>query len=982
MTKLCDRVHEFVDGELSEADADAFRDHLATCSACEAELTDALVLAALADDVAVSEASHKAADVVPLAWYRRKRVIVAAPLLMVAAAAVILFMRRPSSPGGATEVILALAPNRSIEGRVGWAGGDAHRPYDVMRAGDQQQREPITLAQLAALEKSGDLQGVAAAYLLSGEWDRANEYLDKLPDSPGVRADRALVLIGKGEPGAALIVLDEALEKPPKLAAALWNRAVALRDMKLPLGAARAFDAVAELGEPGWSDEARSRAEALRAAVDHRRQASYNVVSQAQAWIREGTELPADFALHDPGLARGFFYDLVRAAPSRERVESLRTVAAELDRVHSTKLLSAYVERVAKADFRVRGPLALRYGKLVMGETLSTEEHGKLRRELRKAGLGDILMGALLRDDSRIGADEIQEYSRLAQEFADPWFVILALEMNGRNLREAADYPGAEAALLAGRAACESSTVAFRCGRIAAGLGELYIMLNRVAASSDVLTGAREQALRNGDWFLQEQTTRQIAMLPAIRDDSHGSYLTEARALMEEAVWLRPGDCERREFSDRHLASLYVDQLRFDEALSQLTSGLAGDADCPQPVASVARAFVVAQIVSATGDDELAREQLTAIRDMRQQPMAVADDRIALDYVEGRVLLASDRAAGETLLRAAIDKADTLAHVGVDGRRLRAYSYSVLVLEAARNNEYGRALYLIGEELGVRVAKRCVLGVAIEAELAVIAIGSDGETFGAYRRLSSPDYDVDELVPVEFLDRLRTCEVVDVYARPPILGQAQLLPISSAWRYRVARGQPRKSAPAFGRLVVADVEPPSKLRFSRLSAGVSHGTRDTVYLSGAAATPNRVREAMRRASEIEIHAHGVVDGGGDAAWIALSPGKDGYALTANEVAATPLLGAPVVYLAACHGARSTKFFDESWSLAFAFARAGARAVIGSTKPIPDAGAAEFFAAVRQRMSHGASAAEAVRSVRTGSFLDDDDNWMRYVIVFE
>ena len=40
MGKLCDKVDLFADGELSVAEADEFRDHLAGCERCQAELHD------------------------------------------------------------------------------------------------------------------------------------------------------------------------------------------------------------------------------------------------------------------------------------------------------------------------------------------------------------------------------------------------------------------------------------------------------------------------------------------------------------------------------------------------------------------------------------------------------------------------------------------------------------------------------------------------------------------------------------------------------------------------------------------------------------------------------------------------------------------------------------------------------------------------------------------------------------------------------
>src|SRR5437016_3333695 len=81
----------------------------------------------------------------------------------------------------------------------------------------------------------------------------ATAYLGRAPPSPDVASDRALVQRTSGQLSDALITLDGVLETAPRHAQALWNRALVLRDLGLPLSAAAAFDAVAALNEPGWS---------------------------------------------------------------------------------------------------------------------------------------------------------------------------------------------------------------------------------------------------------------------------------------------------------------------------------------------------------------------------------------------------------------------------------------------------------------------------------------------------------------------------------------------------------------------------------------------------------------------------------------------------------------------------------------------------------------------------------------------------------
>lgn len=246
-----ERTHALADGELTGDAADAARDHLATCAACQAELADVLQL-----DAAV--AARPPAPVISLAWYRRRKLQVAAAALA-AAAAVAVYVALPRS--GAPAVAVALAPRRAIEARLAWPGAAGYRAYDVPRAGEPP-HESIALTALAELEHRGDVHGVGVLELLSGDRRQAAGYLERAGDSADVLADRAALALADGQPERALALADRALARQPGHGAALWNRALALRDLGRARDAAEAFRAVAKLGEPGWAEEASRRAAA------------------------------------------------------------------------------------------------------------------------------------------------------------------------------------------------------------------------------------------------------------------------------------------------------------------------------------------------------------------------------------------------------------------------------------------------------------------------------------------------------------------------------------------------------------------------------------------------------------------------------------------------------------------------------------------------------------------------------------------------
>jgi CHAT domain-containing protein len=141
---------------------------------------------------------------------------------------------------------------------------------------------------------------------------------------------------------------------------------------------------------------------------------------------------------------------------------------------------------------------------------------------------------------------------------------------------------------------------------------------------------------------------------------------------------------------------------------------------------------------------------------------------------------------------------------------------------------------------------------------------------------------------------------------------------------------------------------------------------------------------MATATEIELHAHGVMDlERFDASYVVLSPDAGGrYALTAHDVWQQRLERSPLVILGACGVARPAPWRHASWSLPVAFRHAGARAVLASPSPIADAEAAALFAAVRSRLRAGASVAAAVRDARMERLAANPESSARDLVVFE
>jgi hypothetical protein len=205
----------------------------------------------------------------------RGRVALVATVAALLALAAAWLSRRPPAAGS---LVIAVAETRSFEPRVSWPAADRHRWLLPARGGDRP-HEAVPPATLAALRNGGDPRALAAAELLAGAPAEAARALARAGDGADVRSDRAAAALAAGQAAEALQLADAALTRQPGHAQASWNRALALRDLGLPLAAAAQLDSVAALGEPGWSDEARARAAVLRDEANRRARAWHALVT-------------------------------------------------------------------------------------------------------------------------------------------------------------------------------------------------------------------------------------------------------------------------------------------------------------------------------------------------------------------------------------------------------------------------------------------------------------------------------------------------------------------------------------------------------------------------------------------------------------------------------------------------------------------------------------------------------------------------------
>jgi cellulose synthase operon protein C len=324
-------------------------------------------------------------------------------------------------------------------------------------------------------------------------------------------------------------------------------------------------------------------------------------------------------------------------------------------------------------------------------------------------------------------------------------------------------------------------------------------------------------------------------------------------------------------------------------------------------------------------------------------------------------------------------------------RRARAYGYTSLLHEAGRRGAFPEVLELLARERGEALPRECLLMATADSERTLLLVlGARGELVGHFeetRRKRLP-VRLDGLVPEPLLAPLRACTQVEVLARPPLHGRAGLLPPELAWSYltRSVAPRPPRPGPAV-HLVVSDVELPSHSTFKRFTPWrASFGPDEQrVELSGARATPKQVLAAMRRASEIDVVAHGIINGSSNSSYLLLSPEQqegDGQ-LSVLEVRGATLERGPFVVLAACHAAHTSYTVDAPFSLPAAFIEAGARGVLAATVEIPDREANAFFNAVRERLRAGEAPALALREERLRWRSENPRlTWLDSVLLFE
>jgi hypothetical protein len=1019
MSAWCLKLSAFADGELEGGERDAFCDHLAQCEACQNELHEVMQLAALAEEARLASpptarvtphtsattTQAASANVIPFRRRLARATRWAGPSLA-AAAALTIWVRTKESSGPEVPLVddgstlvqpglpaaeLVLAPTRAFEGRLSSPKLDRHRPYRVNRGGSELQQEDIPVSTLAVLEREGDTQGLAGAYVLMGAKSQARALLEKLEKTPARLIDESAQALHEGKFDEALTFATQAMERDPKRSAAAWNRALALRGLGLTWSAAQAFNELAQAHEPGWSEEAKEQAQALDDQNRAASEAWAEVYHGGRAMMAGGPPLGERAIEAQPGAARLYFYHALRGAASQERVRELLPMAEALDRRTQTTSLVALTQRVLAADFRVRAPFAQAYQAHVnWTKPLAGDDLKRFIRQLdaapARAQVHDIRLGMTLM--SSLAAQDPDRLAQLIRAAQDPWFDDLVASYRAQQLRAQGKIAEAEAVLAQAMAQCK---VEYRCLQLGQALREVReVFLFQRVEQKRFLQEFLVRARRQGDLEFERFA---IAGLGEI--DINFGESEVGRAFLNEAL-LRVGQlpdesqrCEESLYLRTQLVHADIALLRFDRALRTYRAIPSCEAQQrPMQVLLDLHAIVELARFGVT-PDELARaeEQLKALHIPEQPKERFEAFLAAKDHLGALLKVAHEPKVADQLIATGIERLRALNSQDPIAKHAWGYLQLLRARLAAERNRPVESLAAMADELGIDAPDRCAIGLAYDAERAItVSRGPSGEGEVSIRQRKGPDLDLDDVVPRDVLAKLRPCSSIAVIARAPLHGRP-LLPADMPWSFLSGVASQTNEASASAapsrRVVVANPATPSQLGLAPLSNWKDDGTGATV-LRGASATPRRVLSEIVDASEIEFHAHGRNDlTDSESSMLLLAPDESGdFALGAGKLNAFRFSRSPLIFLAACETTTSAPYLHRVWSLPVSLVASGARAVVASQDKIPDDAGQAFFDEVRRSVQGGLSVVAAVRDARVRWLQTSDNAWVRSVIVFE
>ena len=1013
MTARCSDLDPFFDQELPRDATREFREHLGCCDRCQRLLRGRMIEAAMVSDAQLERRPRTAGDavgavsvpslsppppsepaVVPRAHaivreVRARRRLLAGGAAVAVAGSLALALAPMRAGPPATPVALALAERRSVEVRFSAPALDHHRPFGVMRAAGPASHERITLTELAELERRGDRHTLIGAFALNGDLVSAERSVTALAQAerhPSARTltDRAAIELLRG-PGAgddaaasaerALSLASQALRTDPRSAQAQWNRALALRRLGLSLLAARAFDEIAGLREPGWLVEATANADQLRRSYQRRADDWRHTKAEADRMVLGGPVLADTTVAMAPSLARDAFYLALATASTPARIDQLAGLARALDARFATTALGDLVARVRASDLRRRAPLAAELEAIILQRKPSEAVDG-LRAQALDHDARDIVLASVLVIDATETTDaDLVVLDQVLAGNRDPWWDLIRLARRLYVLEfQHRDHAAVDAAARLAAPICQTIHSTW-CGRIARLAASANSEMGRADLAIEQLASARRQAQQAAVPQDEIAALEALGRATAIRVTDDLDSQTVADAYLEEAA-LRDGSCEARLSRLDFAAGAALRHHRFAAAAkARHDADVLEQERCQDSALRLGGETArVRLMLHGEGSAETLRDHLA-----RLQRHGASNQGVYLEVLRAAATLAEDRPAGEAGLRHVIatTTADPSLPYAADSR---AIAFDALIESVAVARDASAVLELLAERVGAPRFTRCVVGAASWNRLVVAALDAGGLPSIEIREIGEGELAIPppEVVSPALRARLAGCARVEVIAPGSYFGSARLLGDDVAWVYRSGAGH---AAPPVGtprELVVSGATPPEDLHLPALQA--FDGGSDAEVLSGAAATPENVLRAMTTATLAVIFAHALTDASEpSAASLLLSPDAQAdYLLTASRVRSARLTQSPAVIIAGCDAGR-VQISPEPWSLATSFLAAGARVVVAPIAPIPDTSASAVFRSLVERIRRGADPADALVTERR---LRPGLAWLSSIVVFE
>ncbi len=969
-------IQSWLDGNLSDAESGALELRLANEPALENTLHEQLQLKALELETAAQQVVHTLGQVAPPTFAasekarrpRRMQVALAAGVLALAAGLVLAVQWRHSTlPPSAGD--WSLAPTRTHAYRLALSEASAYRDYAVVRS-ETTASEPLRLQLLATLEEKAQWHALGVAQLLRGETSAARKTLAKASQSVEVLSDQAAAALADHDAIAALRMVSQCLSQSAKALPCVWNKALALESLGLLVGAREAFETVAAAGEPGWSEEALTRAKALK-SMDLR-ETYLNGRKAAAEWVLGDVVPPETFAAKTPGLARLSAQVVLAAQGQAASVQA----ALEVLRNGEAPPSEAFLRAMQVKETRFTEGFRRLYLTMLPNEVKGfIDTHGvRVFSAEEKAQFVELVLarGTLYQQATvlLLGYDIVrhrERFERALKPHFDGWYDCGRVLQEGVAAFGQSQLEAAEQVLRRGLAACAAS--AYRLSQLEGTLGRVLLTAGRIDAAEALAKQALRRALALGQQDFVLYNLETLAEVARYQDD-----VAVAEGFFAELSLAQPQSCALRVRRHEAMASLLARRGSLALARAQMNQ-----ATCEAP--SLIGISVLAELMRMAPEPGDAERFEASVSAYRKQYAQAAGDLLQADHYAAVARLSSHRSEALAQLKGLADLSG-VAENDVLAAQTFSLSLTTLAVEAGRDQQWGRVLEAMAQLNRVALPARCAMAVERRFEAQVFAVSdANGVVSGSFSAAAAPteDLKLDDVLARQ----LAPCARVVVLSGSEGHGRAGLLPNALAWFY-AAPPTRNQAQPGGQSLVVRNVNAPEFLNLPALvaqSAAVEGG----MVLEGAQATVKSVLARLPESNWIEFHTHGVVDAEvAEASHLVLSAdGEQAYALKAEDISQLTLKHRPVVLLAACRSALATSIHRPNpWSLPATFVKAGARAVVAAAGDLPDRSTVEVFASLKRRIEAGEGVAEALRSERLARTNQASQQWVNQLVVFE